>query len=129
MRERFLKAGSQPAPSSPETLAKLYAVWAADFARIARDRRHEHIEARRRGFAGTRDYPRWSMCALTLSDYEDELLNARHIEFDLRRAEAGALDQHLLGIARRHAAELDARHDQLAAAALIAAPDRQESSI
>lgn len=37
LRERFMKAGSQPAPSSPETLAKLYAVWAADFARIAKD--------------------------------------------------------------------------------------------
>ena len=37
LRERFMKAGSQPAPSSPEALAKLYDVWAADFARIARD--------------------------------------------------------------------------------------------
>ncbi len=37
LRERFMKAGSQPAPSSPEALAKLYAAWAADFARIAKD--------------------------------------------------------------------------------------------
>ena len=37
LRERFMKAGSQPAPSSPEALTKLYAAWAADFARIAKD--------------------------------------------------------------------------------------------
>lgn len=93
----------------------------ACFAQIEQDGRHEHIEVRRRGFASARDYPRWSMCALTLSDRENELLNAPHIEFDLRRAEAGALDQHLLGIARRHAAELDALHDELAAAQIASA--------
>ena len=38
----------------------------------------------------------------------------RMAEEEKRRAEAGALDQHLLGIARRHAADLDALHDELA---------------
>jgi tripartite-type tricarboxylate transporter receptor subunit TctC len=37
LRERFVKAGSQPAPSTPEELTRRYAAWAADFARIAKD--------------------------------------------------------------------------------------------
>lgn len=37
LRDRFNKAGSQPAPSSPEELARRYAEWAVDFARIAKD--------------------------------------------------------------------------------------------
>ncbi len=101
----------------------------ACFAQIEQDGRHERIEVRRRGFAASRDYARWSMCALTLSEHEDELLNAAELEFDLRRAEAGALDQHLSGIAQRHAAALDALHDRLAAAAVFATPIPQGSAV
>jgi hypothetical protein len=88
----------------------------ACFAVIAADGRHEQVEVRTREH-GPRAYPRWSMCAVTLSAQEDALLSAANIHLDLRRASAGALDQHMLGVAKRHARELDALHARLAAAA------------
>lgn len=85
----------------------------ACFAAILSDNRHHHVSVRLKGPIAERDYPRWSMCALTLSPQEDAWLNAEHFEFDLRRAAPGALAQHLLGIAQRHADELDALHARL----------------
>ena len=37
VRERFLKAGSVPTPSSPEELRKRYEDWIAIFGKIAKD--------------------------------------------------------------------------------------------
>lgn len=87
----------------------------ACFAAIEQDWRHERVEVRRREYVPARVFPRWSMCAVTLSAREDALLDA-DIELDLRRASAGALDQHMRGIAQRHADELDALHARMATA-------------
>ena len=37
LRERFLKAGSEPTPSNPEELRKKYADWIVIFGKIAKD--------------------------------------------------------------------------------------------
>lgn len=85
----------------------------ACFAAITADDRHTHISVRSTGLVEARQYSRWSMCAWTLSAQEDALLNAAHIELDLRGAARGALAQHLLGISQRHADELDALHAEI----------------
>ena len=37
VREKFLTAGSEPAPSSPEELSKRYADWIQRFGKIAKE--------------------------------------------------------------------------------------------
>jgi hypothetical protein len=85
------------------------------YARIERDVRHVQVTLRLRGRVARRMFPRWSMCGLTLSDRDDLLLQPGDIDFDLRQAAAGAVLQHLWGIAARHAAELDTLHNALIA--------------
>jgi len=88
----------------------------ACYERILMDDRHR--DARLRLLAGIdeRSFPRWSMCGLHLSAMDDTLLTAPDIGFDLIDADAGALLQHLGGIAQRHARRLDAEHQRLIAA-------------
>jgi hypothetical protein len=37
VRDKMLSAGSEPAPSSPEELAKRYAAWIALFDKVAKE--------------------------------------------------------------------------------------------
>ncbi len=87
----------------------------ACYERILQDERHAHIRLRSLTSIDDRDFPRWSMCGLTLSGLENTLLAPADIEFDLREADAGALLQHLQGLAARHARQLDAAHADLVA--------------
>lgn len=87
----------------------------ACYERILQDQRHHDIRLRSLTSIDARSFPRWSMCGLTLSDLEDKLLAASDIAFELREADAGALLQHLEGLAARHAGQLDAAHARLVA--------------
>ena len=85
------------------------------FDRIARDLRHGHLVVRIWKGAATRQFPRWSMCALTLSEVDDALMHPPEIDFDWRTVEPEALLQHLWSLAHRHAADLDAQHTEMMA--------------
>lgn len=84
----------------------------ACYERILKDPRHaprlKHLTS-----IDERRFPRWSMCGLSLSDADDALLAPPDIGFDLTCADAGALLQHLEGIAYRHGRRLDALHERL----------------
>jgi hypothetical protein len=85
----------------------------ACFARILGDRRNVGPIVRERGLVEERLFPRWSMCALTLSPRDDALLTPADTGYDLARASAGALLQTLASVAERHGPQLDAEHAQL----------------
>jgi hypothetical protein len=85
------------------------------FARIARDDRHVNIEVLLREQTASRSFPRWSMCGLTLSQRDDDLLHPSATVFDFRKASPYATLQHLQGIAVRNGAELDQLHEALLA--------------
>lgn len=87
----------------------------ACYERILKDPRHtprlRHLTS-----IDDRRFPRWSMCGLGLSDVDDAILAPPDIGFDLTCADAGALLQHLEGIAYRHGRRLDDLHERLVAA-------------
>lgn len=83
------------------------------FTRIFRDSRHLGPQVRARGHVARALFPRWSMCGLRLSELDDALLQPGDIGFDLMGASAGALLQHLNGVAERHGDALDAAHARL----------------
>jgi Sensors of blue-light using FAD len=85
----------------------------ACFDRIVKDDRNVEPLVRERGPVRARSFARWSMCGLTLSDRDDLLLHPPDIEFDLASISKDALWQHLVGVAERHASELDAEHEWL----------------
>jgi hypothetical protein len=85
------------------------------YQRIATDPRHVDLVLKASEPAQRSAFPRWSMCALYLSDLDDTLLHPSEIEFELREASPGALLQHLTGLAHRHGDALDHAHDQLMA--------------
>ncbi|TAJ71957.1 MAG: BLUF domain-containing protein [Phenylobacterium sp.] len=88
----------------------------ACYERIATDGRNCDARLRLLTPIDHRRFPRWSMCGLRLSEADDTLLSPSDIRFDLVDAEAGALLQHLEGIALRHASQLDAAHERIASA-------------
>lgn len=85
------------------------------FERIWSDERNDDLEVRGRGRVAERLFPRWSMCALSLSSTADALLAPGDIELSLRDLAPGALLQHLSGLAQRHGDVLDAQHARLLA--------------
>lgn len=85
------------------------------FDRIARDERHDYVTLRIWDQIETRQFPRWSMCALTLSEVDDALMRPTDIGYEWRNVEPGALWQQLWSLAHRHARELDAQHADLMA--------------
>lgn len=87
----------------------------ACYERILRDPRHTDVRLRFLAGIEARRFPRWSMCGLCLSELDDAILSPPDIGFDLNGADAGALLQHLEGLALRHARRLDALHDRLVA--------------
>lgn len=89
----------------------------ACFERIASDRRHASVRLRDEAEAPARLFPRWSMCGLYLSAFDDALLAASDIDFDPFRVAAGALWQHLCGLSHRHEDELNTEHARLLLAA------------
>jgi hypothetical protein len=87
----------------------------ACYERILGDRRHMDVRLRFLAGIEARRFPRWSMCGLCLSELDDAILSPPDIGFDLSGADAGALLQHLEGLAARYARRLDALHEQLIA--------------
>lgn len=87
----------------------------ACYARIERDARHISPTVRLLRPVEEREYSRWSMCGVTLSPLEDDLLGAPDIGLNVRQAASGALTQLLHRVAERHGAELDALHAELGA--------------
>lgn len=85
----------------------------ACFLRITTDPRNVGPIVRERARGEGRAFPRWSMCALTLSPHDDALLAPAETGFDLARASAGALWQILTSLAERHGPQLDAEHARL----------------
>jgi len=90
----------------------------ACYERILGDIRHMRSRLRLLVGIEARQFPRWSMCGLYLSDLDDALLNPPDIGFDVYAADAGAVLQHLEGLALRHARRLDALHEELIAGAI-----------
>lgn len=86
------------------------------YERILKDDRNSAARLRLLTTIQDRRFPRWSMCGASLSDVDDGILSPPDIGFDLVGAEAGALLQHLDGIALRFAMQLDAVHERIAAA-------------
>jgi len=87
----------------------------ACYERILRDARHTDVRLRFLAGIEARRFPRWSMCGLCLSELDDAILSPPDIGFDLNGADAGALLQHLEGLAVRHARRLDELHERLVA--------------
>jgi hypothetical protein len=87
----------------------------ACYERILKDERHTPRLKHLTGIEERR-FPRWSMCGLSLSAADNAILTAPDIGFNVGQAEAGALLQHLEGIAYRHAPQLDALHERLVSA-------------
>jgi hypothetical protein len=85
------------------------------YARIERDARHLAPTVRLLRPVETRQFSRWSMCGVTLSPLEDDLLGAADIGLNVRQAPSGALVQLLRRVAERHSVELDALHADLGA--------------
>ncbi len=87
----------------------------ACYARIEQDARHLAPTVRLLRPVDERQFSRWSMCGVTLSSLEDDLLGAPDIGLDVRQVSSGALTQLLRRVAERHGAELDALHTDLGA--------------
>jgi hypothetical protein len=87
----------------------------ACYERILKDPRHTPRLKHLTGIEERR-FPRWSMCGLSLSAADDAILTLPDIGFDLTQADAGALLQHLEGIAYRHGLRLDVLHERLLSA-------------
>lgn len=87
----------------------------ACYERILQDARHTNVRLRLLAGIEARRFPRWSMCGLCLSELDDAILSPPDIGFDVTSADAGALLQHLEGLALRNARRLDAMHQQLLA--------------
>ena len=85
----------------------------ACFARISADSRNVQPVVREIGWAEERAFPRWSMCAVTLSARDDALLTVPDIGTDVLMLSAGALWQRLTGISALHGPELDREHQRL----------------
>jgi hypothetical protein len=87
----------------------------ACFARISADSRNVEPVVRELGWSDGRAFPRWSMCAVTLSRRDDALLTVPDLGTDVLMLSAGALWQRLTGIAALHGPELDLEHERLLA--------------
>lgn len=87
----------------------------ACFARISRDGRNVESVVRNIGWAEDRAFPRWSMCAVSLSSRDDALLTVPDLGADVLTLSPGALWQRLTSIAARHGPELDGEHQRLLA--------------
>ncbi|OYX29748.1 MAG: hypothetical protein B7Y99_12655 [Caulobacterales bacterium 32-69-10] len=87
----------------------------ACYARIEADVRHAAPTVRLLRPVAERQYSRWSMCGLTLSSLEDQLLGAPDIALDIRQMASGALTAMLKRVAHRYGAELDSLHASLGA--------------
>lgn len=91
------------------------AVVRACYARIEADPRHVSPTVRLLRPVEERQYHRWSMCGLTLSHLEDQLLGVPDITLDIRQVASGALTALLKRTSDRYGAELDALHAELGA--------------
>jgi hypothetical protein len=78
--------------------------------RITRDARHFNVTVRTHLTSAARSFDRWSMCGMSLSGFENDLMKPPDIEFHPWSASSEALLQVLHGVAARHGAELDALH-------------------
>jgi hypothetical protein len=87
------------------------------FTRICDDRRNVAPSIVDLSVARGRAFGRWSMCGLTLSQKDDELLQPPEVGSRLAAASAGALWQHLISLALRHGPELDRVHEHILALA------------
>ena len=74
------------------------------YARIALDHRHANPEVKSRGLVGLRLFPQWSMCGLTLSARDADVLKLAEQGFglDLREAPPPAFIQFLDAVSRRY---------------------------
>ena len=79
------------------------------YARIAGDHRHENLEVKSRGLVGQRLFPQWSMCGLTLSARDAEILRLteQRFDLDLRAASPPALMRFLETVSRRYNDQVD----------------------
>jgi hypothetical protein len=87
----------------------------ACFGRISGDSRNVEPVVRNIGWAEERTFPRWSMCAVSLSGRDDALLTVPDLGADVLTLSPGALWQRLTSIAVRHGPELDLEHERLLA--------------
>ncbi len=74
------------------------------YARIAGDHRHANPEIKSRGLVGLRLFPQWSMCGLTLSARDADILRLAEQGFglDLRAASTPMLIQFMDTVSRRY---------------------------
>lgn len=79
------------------------------YARIAGDPRHANPEVKSCGLVGRRLFPQWSMCGLTLSARDADVLRSAEQGFnlDLRAASPPALIQFLDAVSRRYNDQVD----------------------
>lgn len=89
----------------------------ACYGRILNDSRNTDARLVDLSAIEQRRFPRWSMCGLSLSEMDDSILSPPDIAFEVGAAHAGALLQHLEGVALRYGRRLDALHERLVFAA------------
>lgn len=80
------------------------------FRQIRSDPRHQEVTLRSRHQIAERRFGAWTMCGLTLSGLDDQLLSPPDIAFNIWDAEAGTLLQMMDGLATRYADALNAQH-------------------
>lgn len=85
------------------------------YARIARDPRTANPAVKSSGLVGLRLFPQWSMCGLTLSARDAEVVKSAEqgFDLDLRAASSQTLIKFLEAVSRRYNDQMDSVHRAL----------------